>query len=119
LPKLNARSAIFYQNEAFDQALLFRIGVEGTYTSQYMQINYRPDAGAFYWNTNNLNPLGNYPVFDVFISGRIQTVDLFLKYEHLNEWLIVPGFNNRYEQVYKYPIEPYRLRFGFNWRFWN
>ena len=119
LPKLNARSAIFYQNEAFDQALLFRIGIEGTYTSQYMQINYRPDAGAFYWNTNNLNPLGNYPIFDVFISGRIQTVDLFLKYEHLNEWLIVPSVNKRYEQVYKYPIEPYRLRFGFNWRFWN
>lgn len=119
LPKLNARSAIFYQNEAFDQALLFRIGVEGTYTSQYMQLNYRPDAGAFYWNTNNLNPLGNYPVLDVFISGRIQTVDLFLKYEHLNEWLIVPGVNKRYEQVYKYPIEPYRIRLGFNWRFWN
>lgn len=118
-PKLNIRSAIFYQNEAFDQALLFRIGIEGTYTSEYLQLNYRPDAGAFYWNNSNSNLLGNYPVFDAFISGRIQTVDLFLKYEHLNEWLIVPGVNKRYEQVYKYPIEPYRFRFGFNWKFWN
>ena len=119
LPKLNARSAIYFQNVAFDEALLFRIGVEGLYTSNYNQLNYRPDAGSFYFNTNNSNPLGNYPVFDVFASGRIQNVDLFIKWEHINQWYVVPAFNSRFEQTYQYPIEPERIRFGFNWRFWN
>lgn len=119
LPMLNARSAIYFQNVAFDEALLFRIGLEGIYTSTYNQLNYRPDAGAFYFNTSNLNPLGNYPVFDVFASGRIQNVDLFIKWEHINQWYVVPAFNSRFEQTYQYPIEPERIRFGFNWRFWN
>ncbi len=119
LPKLHARSAIYFQNEAFNQALLFRLGVEGTYTSNYMQLNFRPDAGSFYFNEMNLSPLGNYPVLDIFASGRIQNVDLFIKYEHVNQLFIVPQFNSRFEQTYLYPIEPVRVRFGFNWRFWN
>ena len=119
LPKLHARSAIYFQNEAFNQALLFRLGVEGIYTSSYNQLNFRPDAGAFYFSENNQYPLGNYPVIDIFASGRIQNVDLFIKYEHINQWLIVPQINPRFEQTYLYPIEPVRVRFGFNWRFWN
>mgnify|MGYP003845567967 CR=1 FL=1 len=82
-------------------------------------MNYRPDAASYYFNLNNTNPLGNYPVFDVFASGRIQNVDLFIKWEHINQWYVVPGFNSRFEQAYQYPIEPERIRFGFNWRFWN
>lgn len=119
LPKLNARSAIYFQNEAFNQALLFRLGIEGIFTSSYTQLNFRPDAGAFYFNEANQNPLGNYPIIDVFASGRIQNVDLFIKYEHLNQWFVVPEINPRFEQTYLYPIEPVRVRFGFNWRFWN
>lgn len=118
-PKFNARSAIYFQNTAFNEALLFRLGVEGIYTSSYNQLNYRPDAGSFYFNLKNPNPLGNYPVFDIFASGRIQNVDLFIKWEHINQWYVVPGFNSRFEQTYQYPIEPERIRFGFNWRFWN
>ncbi len=119
LPKLHARTAIYFQNEAFNQALLFRLGIEGIYTSNYNQLNFRPDAASFYFEEANLNPLGNYPVIDVFASGRIQNVDLFIKYEHLNQWFVVPQFNPRFEQTYAYPIEPVRVRFGFNWRFWN
>ena len=118
-PKLNARSAIYFQNVAFKEALLFRLGIEGIYTSSYNQLNYRPDAASYYFNLNNTHPLGNYPVFDVFASGRIQNVDLFIKWEHINQWYVVPGFNSRFEQAYQYPIEPERIRFGFNWRFWN
>lgn len=118
-PMLNARSAIYFQNVAFDEALLFRIGIEGIYTSTYNQLNYRTDAASYYFNLNNPNPLGNYPVFDVFASGRIQNVDLFIKWEHINQWYVVPAFNSRFEQTYQYPIEPERIRFGFNWRFWN
>lgn len=119
LPNLTSRTGLYYQNDAFKKALFFRLGTELYYSSSYWQLNYRPDIASFYYGNTNSNPMGNYPIFDAFVSARIKTVDLFLKYEHLNEWYVIPGVNKRYESTYRYPIEPFRLRVGFTWIFWD
>ncbi len=118
LPTFFSRFGVSYQNEAFSKALIYRLGFDASYTSDYNGFYYRADNRQFYANTSGIN-LGNYPVLDVYFSGRIQTVDFFLKYEHLNHWWVLPFANTRYENVLNYPIQPDRFRFGFIWHFWN
>lgn len=117
LPVLFGKFGVYFQENLFKGSLLFKTGLEGFYTSKYNGIEYRPDLPSFSLNRNIT--LGNYPILDFFVSGQIQTVNIFLKFEHLNEWYIIPNVNERMEDVYKYPIQPFRFRFGFVWKFWN
>lgn len=118
IPILYPRLGLSYQNDAFRKALSYRLGIDLSYTSSYANWEYRPEMGQFILH-NDRALLGNYPLFDVYLSGRIQTVDFFLKFEHLNEWWLIPRMNYRYESSLTYPIQPFRFRFGFSWKFWN
>lgn len=118
LPTFYPRLGISYQNDAFKKALTYRLGVDLSYTSSYAAWEYRPEMGQFILQ-NQTHILGNYPLLDAYLSGRIQTVDFFLKLEHINEWWLTPGTNFIYEYTRSYPIQPFRFRFGFSWKFWN
>lgn len=118
LPALFGRIGISYQNNAFSKALIYRLGFDASYASSYQASMYRTDNRQFFANSEDIT-LGNYPILDVYFSGRIQTVDFFLKYEHLNHWWVLPFANSRYENILNYPIQPDRFRFGFIWHFWN
>lgn len=118
IPVLYPRLGLSYQNDAFQEALSYRLGIDLSYTSSYANWEYRPEMGQFILH-NDRALLGNYPLFDAYLSGRIQTVDFYLKFEHLNEWWLIPGMNYRYESSLAYPIQPFRFRFGFSWKFWN
>ena len=118
LPSLHANFGFAYQNTLFKKAISYRIGADIQYTSSYNQLQYRIDAAQYYMGSNS-RILGNYPIADIYLITRIQTIDIFFKYEHLNEWIVSPVFNKRYESTYQYPIQPARFRFGFTWKFWN
>ena len=118
LPYLFSRLGLSYQNNAFSKALIYRLGFDVSYMSKAQAYQYRADNRQFYANSQNIT-LGNYPLLDVYFSGRIKTVDFFLKYEHLNHWWVLPFANQRYESTLNYPIQPDRFRFGFIWHFWN
>ncbi len=117
LPLFYSKFGLYYQRNMFSGSLFFKSGFEGFYTSKYQGIQFQPDLPTFSINRQII--LGNYPIFDFFVSGQIKTVNIFLKFEHLNEWYIIPNVNERLEDVYKYPIQPFRFRFGFVWKFWN
>ena len=119
LPKWNLSAGVAFQQHLFKKALYLRYGFDIRYISSYNAIYYRPDALQFYYNSQDLTSIGNYATADIYISGRVQTVDFFLKMEHLNEWLISPWLNPHYEWVKNYPIEPSRFRMGISWKFWN
>jgi hypothetical protein len=118
LPHLFSRLGLSYQNNAFSKALIYRLGFDASYMSKAQAYQYRADNRQFYANSQNIT-LGNYPLLDVYFSGRIKTVDFFLKYEHVNHWWVLPFANQRYESTLNYPIQPDRFRFGFIWHFWN
>ncbi|MFM1898692.1 MAG: hypothetical protein RL577_932 [Bacteroidota bacterium] len=109
----------YFQGSAFQEALAFRLGIDAKTTSSYTAWMYRPDLGSFYAASVGGVQLGRYPVLDVFFTGRIQSVDISIKYEHLNEWWYYSGFNPRYESTYAYPILPARLRLAVIWNFFN
>ncbi len=118
LPTHFTRLGMSFQNSAFSNALIYRMGIDAAYVSSYAAWVYRADTRQFY-GANNTILLGNYPLLDIFFSARIKTIDLFVKYEHLNYWWLIPGVNTRVETVLGYPIQPDRFRFGFTWHFWN
>ncbi len=118
LPLFYGKLGLAYQNTLFKKAIFYRIGTDIQYTSYYNQLQYRIDA-AQYFTVNQAKILGNYPIADVYALLRIQTIDIFFKYEHFNEWIVSPLYNLRTESTFQYPIQPARFRFGFVWKFWN
>lgn len=118
-PNWFGRFGFSYQNDAFSKALFYRLGVDFTYSTRYNAINYNPIYRNFQFTSASNLELGNYPIISLYGITRIQTVDIFFKYEHWNEWVILPNVNRRYERISNYPIQPARFRFGFQWKFWN
>jgi hypothetical protein len=117
-PVLRTTTTLEYKMPAFKKAMILTLGTNIQYTSKFQNTTYRPDAGSFIVHSNLTN-LGNYFELDLYVVAKVQTLDIFLKAEHINEILVIPGFNTRYQYVAGYPIQPYRIRFGLNWKFYN
>ncbi len=117
-PDLRTTTTLEYKMPAFKKAMILTLGTNIQYTSKFQNTTYRPDAGSFIVHSNLTN-LGNYFELDLYAVAKVQTVDIFLKAEHINEIFVIPGFNTRYQYVAGYPIQPYRIRFGLNWKFYN
>lgn len=116
VPALHVLSGLYFEGMTFKKAMLMRTGIDLMYSSGYTAYKYNPMTAIFYPGSTRS---GNYPVADFYVSGEIKTVMLFLKMEHLNQYLTNVGFNNSYISAQSYPIEPLRFRFGFIWRFHN
>ena len=117
-PLLRTTTTLEYKMPAFKKAMILTLGTNIQYTSKFQNTTYRPDAGSFIVHSNLTN-LGNYFELDLYAVAKVQTLDIFLKAEHINEIFVIPGFNTRYQYVAGYPIQPYRIRFGLNWKFYN
>ena len=117
-PVLRTTTTLEYKMPAFKKAMILTLGTNIQYTSKFQNTTYRPDAGSFIVHSNLTN-LGNYFELDLYAVAKVQTVDIFLKAEHINEIFVIPGFNTRYQYVAGSPIQPYRIRFGLNWKFYN
>jgi len=117
-PVLRTTTTLEYKMPAFKKAMILTLGTNIQYTSKFQNTTYRPDAGSFIVHSNITN-LGNYFELDLYAVAKVQTLDIFLKAEHINEIFVIPGFNTRYQYVAGYPIQPYRIRFGLNWKFYN
>ena len=117
-PVLRTTTTLEYKMPAFKKAMILTLGTNIQYTSKFQNTTYRPDAGSFIVQSNLTN-LGNYFELDLYAVAKVQTLDIFLKAEHINEIFVIPGFNTRYQYVAGYPIQPYRIRFGLNWKFYN
>ena len=117
-PVLRTTTTLEYKMPAFKKAMILTLGTNIQYTSKFQNTTYRPDAGSFIVHSNLTN-LGNYFELDLYAVAKVQTIDIFLKAEHINEIFVIPGFNTRYQYVAGYPIQPYRIRFGLNWKFYN
>lgn len=117
-PVFRSTTTLEYKMPAFKKAMILTLGTNIQYTSKFQNTTYRPDAGSFIVHSNLTN-LGNYFELDLYAVAKVQTIDIFLKAEHINEIFVIPGFNTRYQYVAGYPIQPYRIRFGLNWKFYN
>lgn len=113
LPKLSLSGGVFFENRFFKKNMLARIGADYYWFSSYYADAYNPYMRQFVWQ--NTTKIGNYPYIDFYMSAQVQTMNLFIRFEHINMGISV----KRYYSTPLYPNTPRFFRFGVNWRLFN
>ena len=114
VPDFSYRGSYFYEASLFKAALVMQFGVDLRYNSAYYAYAYMPGSSVFY--QQNYSLIGNYPYFDLWLSGRISRFRIFGKVEHITEGL----FGYRYFSTPSYPFYPRTVvRLGLRWMFYN
>jgi hypothetical protein len=112
IPPLFANSNIYFSKFMFNQKLLFSIGVNAHYQSNYYADGYDPVTQQFY--LQNDFELPGYLLTDVFVNLKIETVRIFVKYYYLNQKKGKGYFASPY-----YPGQPKGLDLGLSWMFYD
>lgn len=113
VPEWLAYANYYFESPLFKQALQLRIGVDFRYFSEYYANAFMPGLNQFY--VQNTRKVGNYPMFDAYVSARIKRWNGFVKFEHVAEGL----FGYKYELLPYYPAYPRAMRWGVAWRFYD
>ncbi len=113
LPKFYLAGGIFIENKFFKKNMLARIGFDYHYNSQFYASAYDPSIRQFVWQ--NTTRIGHYPYIDFYLSAQVQTMNIYIRFEHVNQGLS----GTRYYATPNYPNPPRFLRFGVNWRLFN
>lgn len=113
LPEIALYSHNYYQNRLFKKVLGLQIGLDLFYNTSFYANAYEPSIMQFY--NQNIEKTGNYPKLDVFLTLNIKRADLFVKYEHINEFI----GNRNFFSAYTYPINPAKFKFGIRWNFFD
>lgn len=113
LPRIVTENSVFFESLLFHKALLLRIGADFFYNTSYYGYAYMPVTGQYY--LENSTKLGNYLYIDPFVSFRIKTFRMFIKFENVTQGLM--PYN--YYYALHYPMPDRTIRFGISWDFWN
>ena len=113
VPALITNSKVYYQGYLFKQALFGQVGTEVYYQSSWQPYDYSPSTQQFY--AQNHFKAGNFTVADVYVTGDIKTVAVFLKVAYVNQGL---GRNGYFVTPY-YTGLPRRFQLGIRWQFFD
>jgi hypothetical protein len=113
IPSWAVDGTLFYEQLLFDEVLLARFGVDFLMFGEYLLPAYLPFAGRYHHQ--NTETGGNYPFAGIFISGSVQQVRIFFRYDHF----YANYAGNHYFIARGYPQHPAAFRFGVNWKFFN
>jgi len=111
-----------YHRFAFRHRIHFRVtdGILDTqlgwsvyYTTGYNPDGYIPDLGMYHRQDDEL--LGNRPLFNLFANIQIKRTRLFVKFYHLNSFLLPRD----YYTAPGYPRTPLKIKFGVSWSFYD
>ena len=113
VPQVTIRSTLYYSNYFYKRALFLQTGVTLNYFSKYTADDYNPILGEYF--VQNQTQIGNYPMIDFFVNGRIRQTRIFLKAEHINS-----GFSgNTFFSAPNVPYHDFIIRFGVVWSFFQ
>lgn len=113
VPTLTQRHTVYYSNYFFKKALYVQTGIVANVFSKYFMDNYNPVLGEFF--VQNERQIGNFPICDFFVNGRIRQARIFIKAEHLNALFA----ENRYYATPDLPYRDFTLRVGLVWNFFQ
>ncbi|WP_162426399.1 putative porin [Pontibacter pudoricolor] len=113
VPEWLVNSKLYFQGYIFKNALFTQIGVEMFLPTGYKADAYMPVTQQFYLQNDFTTK--TYPVFDVFLTADIKTVNVFVKMAHANYDLWEPG----YYETPGYPGLRRSLTFGLKWMFFD
>jgi hypothetical protein len=113
LPEVTMRSTIYYKNKFFKSNLQLQTGFTINYFTSFYANEFNPVVSEFF--VQNQTQIGNFPLIDFFVNGRIRQTRIFFKAEHFNSSMTGNSF-------YTTPTLPYRdfvIRFGIAWNFFQ
>ncbi|MBC8081755.1 MAG: hypothetical protein H7Z21_00965 [Hymenobacter sp.] len=113
IPGLLTNSKVYYQGYVFRKALFGQVGAEVYYQATWRPYDYSPSTQQFY--VQNYFKAGNFAVADVFLTGDIRTVAVFLKVAYVNQGLLRDGY---FVTPY-YTGLPRRFTLGIRWQFFD
>jgi len=107
-------SGSFYLDAPFAKgALDLNVGINASYVSSFYAYAYSPSIGTYYQNFNTKT--GNYPVIDVFLSAKIKSAIIIVRFDHANALLL----NKFYQTTEHYHFYHHYFRLGARWWFRN
>ena len=113
VPQITIRNTLYYSNYFYKKALFVQTGFTLNYFTKYTADDYNPVLGEFFVQTQT--QIGNYPMVDFFVNGRIRQTRIFLKAEHINS-----GFSgNTFFSAPNLPYRDFIIRFGVVWSFFQ
>lgn len=112
-PELYTCNSLYYQNQLF-KVLKMNIGFDLRFNTLYQAPEYAINVSQFY-NSKTPVEYDSFPVIDFWVRATLKRVNLFLKYEYINQGM----FQNVLYTVNPYPMQDRTLRFGLSWRFYN
>ncbi|ALD20812.1 hypothetical protein AM218_05735 [Hymenobacter sp. DG25A] len=113
IPAAVLTSRIAYQGFLFKKALFGQVGVETYFQSRWKAYAYNPSTQQFF--VQDHFTVRSYPLVDVFLTGDIKTVTVFLKMAYLNQGLL----HNGYFATPYYTGNPRSFQFGIKWNFFD
>lgn len=113
LPNYYTKHQWYWQSDLFKRNLQLRIGTEVRIIGPYNGLEFNPLISEFYAGSRGSD--GFVPMFDAFVSFKVQKFRFFFRFENLGDMLD--------ERVYyfigNYPQFDQRMRVGLSWRFFD
>jgi len=113
IPDFTGVADIFFNSEVFKKAATLQTGFELSYFTSFFANAYMPAIRE--WYLQNEKKIGNYLYADVYLTLKVKTARLFVKYVHFNGLFS----ENKYYLAPGYPARDARLYFGISWRFYK
>lgn len=113
VPDFVTRNTFYYSGHLFKKALYLQSGIVLNYFTKYYGNDYNPVIAEFF--VQDSKKIGGYPLFDLFVNGRIRQTRIYFKAEHINALFSKSDY-------YSAPNNPYRdfvIRFGLVWNFFQ
>ena len=104
----------FYYADILYKVMDFRLGFDVRFNTPFRSPSYAINAGQFY-NDNVGIEYSTYPIMDLWATGNIKRVNLFISYNFANQMLSPKG----YYTVRRYPMQDANIRFGVSWKFYD
>jgi len=112
LPLLHTYESIYFQRHLFKKALFLRTGFDVRYYTSMEAYRYDPANAEFFLGNTTI---GDFPIFDYFVTLSLKRAVLLLKVEHLNQGVGRLGNN----MVTGYPLLDRSVKIGFKWAFYD
>ena len=113
IPEWYTWHSFYYTNKLYN-VMDFRLGTDVRFNTPFRSPSYAINVGQFY-NDNIGIKYSTYPIVDLWFTGNIDRVNLFISYNFVNQFVYPKG----YYTVRRYPMQDANLRFGVSWKFYD
>ena len=112
-PEWYSWHSFYYTNKLYN-VMDFRLGTDVRFNTPFRAPSYAINVGQFYRDNVGIE-YSSYPIVDLWFTGNIDRVNLFLSYNFANQAIYPKG----YYTVRRYPMQDANVRFGVSWKFYD